>query len=66
MALGKGGGERRLLYFTAGSSSSSMSMADHWLSYLKWGHLVADLDSGALALTKEASANSLAVCLPEF
>ena len=30
------------------------------IGYLKWGHLVADLDSGALALTKEASGNSRA------
>ena len=28
------------------------------VGYLKWGHPVADLDSGALALTKEASGNS--------
>ena len=28
------------------------------VGYLKWGHLVADLDSGALALTKEVSGNS--------
>ena len=28
------------------------------IGYLKCGHLVADLDSGALALTKEASGNS--------
>ena len=28
------------------------------IGYLKWGHLVADLDSGALALTKESSGNS--------
>ena len=28
------------------------------IRYLKWGHLVADLDSGALALTEEVSGNS--------
>ena len=31
------------------------------IGYLKWGHLVADLDSGALALTKEASGNGRAM-----
>ena len=34
------------------------------IGYLKWGHLVADLDSGALALTKEVSGNSCAQISP--
>ena len=56
------------MIFTVGSSSS-MSVAgplSYRIIYLKWGGAtcVADLDSGALALTKEASGNSGAACVP--
>ena len=33
------------------------------IGYLKWATCVADLDSAALALTKEASGNSRGVCV---
>ena len=59
MALGKAGNEGSLIQFTA-SSSSSMSMVGP-LSYQRSeeGHTsIPGLDSGALALTKQASGNS--------